>query len=226
MHLWQRLFLQTHKSVNTPFESLFGIWNLTSPDKFDKFTVVWNVPVTEAGTESRNQSFACLEAHPQAPEMNCWKASKRRPGQSCELWCLLLAQAGPVAVNSQEPPTSSPVTLGWQSLLSSVSYQLVPPAGCCFFVTLRPCIAVHQTNLSCSCKLATLVLAHYVRFSEGSVLTAGLDDHCRSLQTGIKLTLFCSSLRCYHRNCKAGVIGSGVWNCCVSSRAWLHALSA
>lgn len=221
MHLWQRLFLQMHGSVDTPFKSLFGIWDLTSPDKF---TVIWNVPVTESGTESRNQSFACLEAHPQALEMNCWKSSKHLPGQSCELWCLLLAQIGPVAVNSREP-ACSPATLGWHSLLSSVSYQLVPPTGCCFFVTLRPGIAVHQTNLSCSWKLVTLVLARYVRFSEGSVLTAGLDNHCRSLQTGTKLTLFCSGLRCYHRNCKAGVVRAGIWNCCMSSRAWLHALS-
>lgn len=38
---------------------------------------------------------------------------------------------------------------------------------------LRSGVAVHRTNLSCSCKLATLVLAHCVSSSKGSVLTAG-----------------------------------------------------
>lgn len=206
----------TSQSMLIHFKNLFNIWDLI---RFDKFTVVWNEPVTEAGTESRNQSFACLEEHPQTPEMNIWKSSKHWPGQSCELWCLF-------AVNSQEPSTSSPVTLEWQSFLSSVSYQLVPPTGCCFFLTLRSGVAVHQEKpLFCSYKLATLLLAWCVRSSEGSVLTAGPDDPWRSLQTGAKRILFCSSLRCYYRNCKAGVIRAGIWDCCMSSRPWLHALS-
>lgn len=94
IHLCQRLFLQTHKSVNIHFKNLFSIGDFMS---FDKLTAVWNVPVTEAGTESRNQSFAYLEEHPESPEMDGWKSSEPWPvcpvSSGASLWHRLILWA-------------------------------------------------------------------------------------------------------------------------------------